>query len=212
MHKNTSENEKSKGARPLRIAVTGGIGSGKSLVCRRLAEKGLVVVSTDELSRRAVAPGTEAHAKIAGHFGDGVLMPDQTVNRPALRRIISADTEAKNALESFVHPEVLRQMVEIIEEAAEKGEPLVVVEVPLLFESGFEVWFDRVILVSVALERRIERIVARDGVPREEALAMMKIQMPEQEKRKRADFVIDNNGTETDTLLSVDRLYEQLTA
>ncbi|MFO8112406.1 MAG: dephospho-CoA kinase [Desulfosalsimonadaceae bacterium] len=192
--------------------MTGGIGSGKSLVCRRLAEKGLVVVSTDELSRLAVSPGTEAHAKIAEHFGNRVLMEDQSVNRPELRRIISADPEAKKALEGFVHPEVLRQMVEIIEDASKKGEPLVVVEVPLLFESGFDAWFDRVILVSVSLERRIARIMSRDGVTREEALAMMKIQMPEHEKRKRADFVIDNNGPETDTLLSVDRLYEQLIA
>lgn len=190
--------------------MTGGIGSGKTLVCRRLAEKGLVVVSTDELSRRAVAPGTEAHAQIAEHFGNRVLMEDQSIDRPALRRIISADPEAKKALESFVHPEVLRQMVQIIDDASQKGEPLVVVEVPLLFESGFHAWFDRVILVSVTSERRIERIMARDSVAREDALAMMKIQMPEQEKRKRADFVIDNNGTETETLLSVDRLYEQL--
>lgn len=208
----TITNDKCKETRPARVAVTGGIGSGKTLVCRRLEEKGLVVFSADELSRLAVEPGTEAHGKIVSHFGKQVLMPDQTINRPALRRMISADPEAKRALESIIHPEVFGQMVRKIEEAEKNGASLVVVEVPLLFESGFDAWFDFVILVSVDEERRIQRIMSRDGVSRENAVAMMKIQMPEEEKRKRADFVIDNNGSESDTLLSIDRLYEYVIA
>ncbi len=207
---NTIGAEKSKGSKSARIAVTGGIGSGKSLVCTFLAEKGLFVLSADELSRLAVEPGTEAHAKIAGHFGDSVLMPDNTINRPALRRIISNDPEARKTLEGFIHPEVFRQMAEKLDEAEKKGEPLVVVEVPLLYESGFDAFFDGVILVRVDTERRIERIMSRDNVSREDAIAMMNIQMPDHEKSKRADFILDNNGTEAETRRAVDRLCERL--
>ena len=209
---NTIDAEKSKGSKPARIAVTGGIGSGKSLVCDFLAEKGLFVLSADDLSRLAVEPGTEAHAKIAGHFGDSVLMPDNTINRPALRRMISTDPEARKALESFIHPEVFRQMAEKLAVAEKKGEPLVVVEVPLLYESGFDAFFDGVILVRVDTERRIERIMSRDNVSREDAIAMMNIQMPDHEKSKRADFIVDNNGSEAETRQSVERLYESLLA
>jgi dephospho-CoA kinase len=206
------QNGKCKDARPALVAVTGGIGSGKSMVCHHLAQKGLVVLSADELSRLAVEPGTIAHGKIIEYFGDRVLLPDKSINRPELRRIISVDPEAKQALESYIHPEVFRQMEEQINTAAKNCEPRVIVEVPLLFESGFDAWFDYVVFVSLDEEPRIKRLMARDGITREAAKAMMNIQMPESEKRKRSDFVVDNNGTREETLQSVDRLYEYLVA
>ena len=210
MTEHKDKNGNCKASRPALVAVTGGIGSGKSLVCRYLSEKGLFVLSADELSRMAVVPGTGAYDKIVDFFGDAVLLSDKTINRPMLRRIISTDPEAKKTLEGFIHPEVFRQMAAQIDIATQRGEPLVVVEVPLLFEAGLESWFDCVVLVSVARERRIERIMARDGVYREDAEAMMKIQMPEREKRSRCDFVIDNNDTEAVTRRSTEALYAYL--
>lgn len=196
----------------MRIAVTGGIGSGKSVVCRRLAEKGLMVVISDELSKKAVSPGTEAYAKIVAYFGGEILLPDNTLDRRKLRRIISTDIQAKKVLEGFIHPEVFRQMEKQADAAAENGEPFVVVEVPLLFESGLDTWFDWIVMVDGDEERRIRRIMARDGISREEVLAMMNIQMADNEKRRRADYCVENNASEEDLLHSVDRMYEHMMA
>ncbi len=194
----------------MKIAVTGGIGSGKSVVCRMLAEKGLPVVSADELSRRAVAPGTPAYGQIVEYFGESILLADGNIDRPALRNVIRSDGKAKEVLESFVHPEVFRQMEKRLEEAARKEAAAIVMEVPLLFESGMEKWFDCVILVFTPEEGRIRRIMERDGVSREEAGSMMKIQMPEEMKRKQAHRVIDNDGPMEETRRSVDRLHNRI--
>jgi len=195
---------------PVKIAVTGGIGSGKSVVCRMLAEKGLPVVSADELSRRAVEPGTAAYGQIVEYFGESILLPDGNIDRPALRNVIRSDGKAKKALERFVHPEVFRQMEKRLEDAVQKEAPAVVMEVPLLFESGMEKWFDCVVLVFTPEESRIRRVMERDGVSREEAGSMMKIQMPEEIKRKQAHRVIDNDGPMDETRRSVDRLHNRI--
>ena len=210
MDKYTADTDKCKASGPVKIAVTGGIGSGKSVVCRMLTEKGLPVVSADELSRRAVEPGTPAYGQIVEYFGESILLPDGNIDRPALRNLIRSDPEAKKALESFIHPEVFRQMEKRAEKAAQKEAVAVVMEVPLLFESGMEKWFDCVVLVYTSVEGRIGRIIARDGVSREEAISMIKIQMPEEMKRKQAHRVIDNDGPMEETRWSVDRLYDRI--
>ncbi len=210
MDKHTADTDKCKALGPVKIAVTGGIGSGKSVVCTMLAEKGLPVVSADELSRRAVEPGTTAYGQIVEYFGESVLLPDGNIDRPALRNVISSDGKAKRALEGFVHPEVFRQMEKRMEEAAQKESAAVVMEVPLLFESGMEKWFDCVVMVFTPEEDRIRRIMARDGVLREEARSMMKIQMPEEMKQKHAQLVIDNDGPMEETRRSVDRLHRRI--
>lgn len=210
MNNDTVDTGKCKVLGPVKIAVTGGIGSGKSVVCRMLAEKGLPVVSADELSRRAVEPGTPAYGQIVEYFGNSILLPDGGVDRAALRNVIRADDKAKKALESFVHPEVFRQMEKHLADAVQNESAAVVMEVPLLFESGIEGWFDCVVLVFTPEEERIRRIMARDGVSREEAVSMMKIQMSEEMKRKQAHRVIDNDGSMSETRASVDRLHNRI--
>ncbi|MGM0452773.1 MAG: dephospho-CoA kinase [Thermodesulfobacteriota bacterium] len=195
---------------PAKLAVTGGVGSGKSVVCERFKSRGLRFYSADDLSRQAVEPGTEAHRKIVAHFGRQVLLPDGTLNRPLLRAYITEDEAAKAAMEGFVHPEVTRLMLEKFEAAAGAAEPIVGVEVPLLFEAGLQAFFDFVITVTVQKQRRIERIMARDHVSEAEAEGLMNIQMPEEKKCALSDFVIDNNGTLAQVHAAVDRVYRQL--
>lgn len=196
----------------LKLGVTGGVGSGKSLVCRRLQELGVSVCSADELARQAVAPGTMAYEQIVQHFGRQILTPDGGIDRAGLRRIIVDDDAARKTLERFVHPEVLRQMEKHFAAAEKQGVPMAAAEVPLLFEAGMEPFFDAVILVSGDMENRLQRVMTRDNVSRQEAEALMKTQMPEAQKRKRADYIIENNGRIDRMQGEVDRIYAELRA
>lgn len=195
---------------PATLAVTGGVGSGKSVVCQRFKAHGMRLYSADELSKQAVEPGTGAYQNIVAHFGHEVRMADGSLNRPWLRKIITRDPDAKKTLEGFVHPEVNRLMLEKFEAARRDGEFLVGVEVPLLFEAGLQDFFDFVVTVRVEKQRRVQRIMARDNVSQHDAEGLMGIQMPEEKKQALSDFVIDNNGTLSEVYAEVDRVFRQL--
>ncbi|MBC2714309.1 MAG: dephospho-CoA kinase [Desulfobacteraceae bacterium] len=193
---------------PVKLGITGGVGSGKSFACNYLKEKGLAVVSADELARNAVLPGTPAYNKIVDYFGKDILSDDRTLNRKKLRGIITQDKKKKEILEQFVHPEVFLQMDLEFERSRKRHDPAIAVEVPLLFETGMEVFFDYVLTISVNSDVRVARVMARDQITQKEARALMKIQMPEEEKIKKSDFTIDNNGTLKETQILIDRFYE----
>ena len=193
-------------SRWLRLGVTGGAGSGKSVVCRRLQSHGAAVIMTDELSRRAVEPGMPAYENIVHRFGKAVLAPDGTIDRAGLRAVIIRDPEKKEILEAIVHPEVFRLMAADETEAVEKGAAIVAIEVPLLFETGMQDHFDCIATIHVDRETRIQRLMERDRISRADAEALMRIQWPEAEKQKKSDFVIDNTGSLEQTKAAVDEL------
>ena len=195
---------------PVKLGITGGVGSGKSFVCNYLKEKGLAVVSADELSRNAVLPGTPAYNNIVDYFGSDILSDDRTLNRKKLRDLITQDKKKKEMLEQFVHPEVFLQMDRAIEKSKKRHDPVIAVEVPLLFETGMDVFFDYVLTISVNMDVRVLRVMARDQMTQKQARALMNIQMPEEEKVKKSDFVIDNNGSLKETQTLIDRFYENL--
>jgi dephospho-CoA kinase len=198
--------------KPLKIGITGGVGSGKSLVCKRFKELGVAVASADELARQAVEPGTRAYKQIAGRFGKDVFLADKTLDRARLRQIITRDDAARKDLESYVHPEVGERMKAHFQKASDQGILMAAAEVPLLFEAGLKNLFDAVILVTGDQDVRIARIMQRDNVTRDQALALMSIQMPEDEKRFMSDFVIENNKGIDQLRAEVDRIYEKLAA
>lgn len=197
---------------PVRLGVTGGAGSGKSVVCERLGDHGVSVILADELARRAVMPGMPAYEKILDYFGTGILDEDGTINRAKLRQVILQDQEKKQKLESFVHPEVFRLMAEDYQAAGENGAELVAVEVPLLFEVGMESYFDYILTIRVDPEERVKRLMARDQISREDAESLIGVQMSEDEKQSKSDYVIDNSGTLEQTIQSVDRFYQEFMA
>jgi dephospho-CoA kinase len=203
-----SHNENKKP--PIRLGITGGVGSGKSVVCDYLARLGVSVVSTDQLAKNAVMPGMPAFDKIVRHFGNGILSGDGALDRKKLRNLITKDPGKKKTLEQFVHPEVFAGMAEAYQAAQKKREPLIAVEVPLLFETGMAALFDYILTVTVHPEVRVKRIMERDHVTKEEALALMGIQMPEDEKIRQSDFVIENNGSLKDTWKRLDDFYNQM--
>ena len=195
---------------PVKLGITGGVGSGKSMVCDYLKDKGMTVVSTDELARKAVMPGSLAYDKIVSYFGKEILSPDGTLNRKALRGIITRDKVKKEALERFVHPEVFVEMEKEFEASKKRRDPVIAVEVPLLFEAGMETFFDFVVTVTVKSDVKTKRLMSRDQITREEAEALMGIQMPEEQKLEKSNFVIDNNGSPEETRIRVDQFYEDL--
>ncbi len=190
---------------PPAIAVTGGAGSGKSIVCRRLAELGGCLIDLDQVAREVVRPGSPGLEKVIGRFGPSVAAPDGGLDRAVLRRRILHDNGARKELEAILHPEIDAVMRARMRQARRDGRAAVV-EVPLLFEAGMADRFDKVVLVRADADTRIQRLVQRDNVPVNEAAALLKIQMTDDEKSKHSDYIIENNGSREDLLKTVDRL------
>jgi dephospho-CoA kinase len=178
----------------LRIGLTGNIASGKSTVADVWRRLGATVIDADLLARQAVEPGTPALASIADAWGPRVLEEGE-LDREELRRIVFADPAARARLEAIVHPAVASLREAALREAEAKGAPIVVEDVPLLFEAGMVDLFDVVVLVHAPEQARLERLVHGRGLSPTEARAMMSAQMPSELKRARADHVIVNAGT-----------------
>ena len=194
----------------IKVAVTGGAGSGKTFVCNILKKMGAQVVFSDVIAKKVVSPSTLAYKNIILFFGKGILGENGFLNRQLLRRIIVNDNSARKALEKIVHPEIIK-LIKLKMNCAEKDlERCVFVEIPLLFELYLEDLFDLVITVSVDYELRIERLMRRDKVSRYDAESLFSLQMPEEEKIKRAKLVIKNNGSIKQLIKSVEVLYSKL--
>ncbi len=193
----------------IRIAVTGGAGSGKSLVCKRFRELGAAVIDCDELAREVVAPGSYAYRNIIAYFGKSVTCADGTLDRGRLRRKIVSDESARSVLNGIVHPEIIRLMQARMVQAEAAGKEMIVVEVPLLFELGLESRFDGVIVVSVSSEAQLQRLAARDHISLDQARALADTQMPDAQKRRKAMFLIENNGSIEDLIRAVDEMYKK---
>lgn len=195
---------------PVAIAVTGTAASGKSLVSDRFRQLGLKTIDLDRLAREVVEPGSPAFRKIVDRFGRRMLKKDGRIDRRQLRRRIITDHKAKQDLEAMVHPEIRKRMQQKLKGLNPVRTPFVVVEVPLLFETGLQSEFDVVVLVTANRETQINRLVYRDGMPIESAESLLDIQMPDEQKVERSDYVLINTGTMEEVIDAVDRTYEQL--
>ena len=180
----------------LRVGLTGGIGSGKSEVARRLAEHGAVLIDADLAAREVVVPGSPGLAQIAKVFGESVLRPDGSLNRERLGEIVFADPGLRAELNAIVHPLVRAWMQEAERAAVQTdGDAIVVHDVPLLAESRGTAGFDAVIVVDVPPDLQIERLVSQRGMPEEQARARMAAQASREQRLAVADIVIDNSGS-----------------
>jgi dephospho-CoA kinase len=181
----------------LLVGLTGNIGSGKSTVAQLLGERGATIIDADVLARRAVELGTAAYAAIVERWGTSILAADGLIDRAALRRIVFSEPQELEQLNSIVHPEVERMRAALVEQARQRGDRLVVCDIPLLFERRMTDGFDRIVLVDATRPVRLERLVRERGLRETEAMDMIVAQMPAELKRARADFVIDTVGTLT---------------
>ena len=196
----------------LLVGLTGNIGSGKSTVAQLLSERGATIIDADVLARRAVEPGTPAHAAIVERWGTSMLAPDGGIDRATLRRIVFSEPAELEQLNAIVHPQVEQLRAALVDEARARGDRLVVCDIPLLFERRMTENFDRIVLIDAPRPVRLERLVRERGLRETEAMDMIVAQMPAELKRARADHVIDNDGTLANLSTSVAEVWSTLQA
>jgi dephospho-CoA kinase len=195
------------------LGVTGGIASGKSTVARMLEELGAPIIDFDLLSRVVVEPEKPAWQEIVSYFGEQVLLADKTLDRKKLSEIVFRDPEKRKKLESFTHPRIHQEFVRLVKEhTARDPEVIIQAVIPLLIEAGLQYLFHKLLLVYIPQEDQVRRVMDRDKVSREMAQSILAAQLPIDEKRAYADFIIDNSGSLEDTQKQVKEVWRKLKA
>jgi len=189
-----------------RIGITGGIGSGKSEVTDYLRGKGFSVIDADEVAREAAMPGEPAMLILREEIGDSVFNEDGTLNRQELAKIMFTDPITLMTVNEIFHGDIKERIEAHINE---QGGQIIFLSIPLLFESDAGWMADETWLVTADEEVRLRRVMERDGLPEDDVRARMASQMPEDEKRKRADIVIENNGTIEELRVAIDILLRE---
>jgi len=177
------------------LGLTGGIASGKSSISAMLKEMGFPIVDADEIARRVVEKGSPVLERIKEEFGEGVLNADGTLNRKALGQLVFNSSKKLELLNSITHPAIIEEIRRDIDALSAKGERLCVLDVPLLIESGINNMADAVLLVYVDEKTQLYRLMNRDHISEELALKKISSQMSFEEKKKYADYIIDNSGS-----------------
>lgn len=182
-----------------RVGLTGGIGSGKSTVSSIFSRLGVPVIDADQIARSLVEPGTDALSKLTAHFGEEILNQGQ-LDRRRLRELIFTDETARQWVEALLHPLVKREM---LSRADQQDSAYVVLEIPLLFEAGYQNLLDRVLVIDTPPALQVDRVVSRDEVPQDQVESVIRAQISAKARLKQADDVIDNTG-------SLEQLREQV--
>ena len=193
-----------------RVALTGGIATGKSHVRVRLGQLGVATIDSDRLARDAVAPGSVGLAAVVRRFGREVLAADGSLDRAKVGTIVFADPAARHDLEAIVHPEVRRATDAWFASLNPAIDPFAVADIPLLFEVGRERDFDAVIVAACEAETQVHRVMERDGLTETEARQRLAAQLPIADKVTRADFVIRTDGSYAETEQQVDAVLSAL--
>lgn len=185
------------------IGLTGGIGSGKSTVSDYIKGKGYTILDADKISREIVYPGGPCIKALEKAFGSGIILADGNLDRKGLGAIVFSDENEKAKLDDIMLGAIVDEIVKGIDKCQQRDEKLIFVDAPLLFEAGLNRYVEEIWLVHVDLDERVSRVMARDGFTREEVMDRINKQMPEEEKEKRSQVIIDNTG-------SLDNLYSQI--
>lgn len=192
----------------LRVGLTGGIGSGKSEVARRLAAYGAVVIDADKLAREVVAPGTPGLDAVTQEFGREILRPDGALDRDRLGEIVFADPAKRERLNSIVHPLVGERAQQLFADAPDDA--IVVYDVPLLVENDLAAYYDVVVVVDASADAQVQRLRRRRRMSEEQARARIAAQATREQRRAVADVVVDNNGTLDQLRVQVRELWDDL--
>lgn len=193
------------------IGLTGGIASGKSTVTQLLRELGAEIYDADEVAKLIVEPGKPAWHELVKEFGENILNSDQTINRAKLGQIVFTSSKARTKLNEITHPRIGEMFREAIAEFKGKKShsPVLILDIPLLIETKMDNLVDEIWLVYVQPETQVKRLMKRNSLNREEALARLAAQMPIDEKKQHADVIIDNQGPIEETRQIVIKLWKE---
>lgn len=190
----------------LKIALTGGVGSGKSLACFYIEQNGYNVIYADKMAREITAPGGKAIPYIRQHFGDQYILPDGSMDRKKIRNLVYNNPDAMAVLKAGTTDVVISDVEEIVRVSEERGVKALFFEIPLLFESGSQKDYDQVWVITADIDTRIARVMERDGFTREEVLNVIKNQISEQKRLDLADEVIYNDGVAEELEQQIEKL------
>jgi len=194
----------------VKVALTGGLATGKTYCLARFASLGAPVIDADRLARDAVAPGSPGLAALLARFGRGTLTPDGTLDRTRLAARVFADPGARRDLEAIIHPIVYQGIMDWSGGLEAAGEPIGIADVPLLYETGHAASFDRVVVAACPAEMQVQRLAVRNDLGEADARRRLAAQWPIDEKRRAADYVIDTSGTLADTDRQVEETMRRL--
>ena len=195
----------------LRVALTGGIACGKSVVARLLEEKGCFVHSADKAAHDLMTPGRPAWKKVVARFGEDILQADRTIDRTRLGPLVFSDPAARRFLNALLHPLVLAERDKAVRRLEREGRVRIFVsEAALTIEAGYARRFDRVVVVHCSEAEQVRRLSLRDGIGGEAARRKIRAQMPQEEKLRHADYAIDTTGSLAETVEQTERVYARL--
>ncbi len=194
----------------LRVGLTGGIACGKTVVRELLAGRGALTIDADAIVHRLMDAGTDLTRRIGEAFSSDVLSPDGSVDRTKLGRLVFSDSSARWKLNALVHPDVIREEKRLLREAEGSGVDIAVVDAALMIEAGTYRDYDKLLVVHCPRALQLERLVQRDGLSRAEAARRVDAQVPVEEKKPYADFLIDTSGSLADTERQVEQIWERL--
>ena len=193
------------------IGLTGGIGSGKSTVAKIFADRGAHIIDADQIARDVVEPGSPVLTALVAHFGPSIIQADGSLDRKALGALVFQDVARRKELEAIIHPAIRAQILAAMDEAERTApQALHVVDIPLLFESGYQNYFTHIVLAYVPEDVQLARLSAREQWSEDEARRRMATQLPLEDKRVKATHLIDNSGTIADTEGQVDAFIAQI--
>jgi len=192
----------------IKIGVTGGIGAGKTTVCEIFQEKGAYVFDSDRIAKEIIIRSDKVRKSIEKSFNIKIIKND-ALDTKTLADVAFSNKKNQKILNSIIHPEVIKEIDKHITKMINKTK-LFVADIPLLFEAGLEKKFDYIILVVARFDLRVKRALKRGYLSKDDIIKRAQLQMPDEEKKKLADFVIENNGTVQELREKIDRLYEQI--
>jgi dephospho-CoA kinase len=193
------------------VGLTGGIASGKSLVAKVFQDLGAHVIDADKIVHELLEPGQQAWEEVVEYFGPGIVFPDKTIDRRKLGEIVFNHAEKRTWLNQCLHPKVFAAYSSRVKHLCERApHAIIVLDAALLIETGYHKKMDRIVVVYATQEQQMERLTSRDRFSREQALVRIRSQMPLSEKRKQADYVIENTGTREETEHQAREIFQKL--